>query len=71
MNYNEKLDTLFKEWESEALNKGFTKFCRDGLLYKGKIWNVEKNNKIYWGRNTDSASISFKNDGDGDTNDTI
>lgn len=23
-------------------------------------------NKIYWGRNTDSASISFKNDGDGD-----
>ena len=25
-------------------------------------------NKIYWGRNTDSASISFKNDGDGDAN---
>ena len=24
-------------------------------------------NKIYWGRNTDSASISFKNDGDGDS----
>lgn len=24
-------------------------------------------NKICWGRNTDSASISFKNDGDGDT----
>ena len=24
--------------------------------------------KIYWGRNTDSASISFKNDGDGDAN---
>ena len=23
-------------------------------------------NKIIWGRNTDSASISFKNDGDGD-----
>lgn len=24
-------------------------------------------NKIYWGRNTDSASISFKNDGDADS----
>lgn len=24
--------------------------------------------KIYWGHNTDSASISFKNDGDGDAN---
>lgn len=24
--------------------------------------------KIFWGRNTDSASISFKNDGDGDAN---
>ena len=24
--------------------------------------------KIHWGRNTDSASISFKNDGDGDAN---
>lgn len=24
--------------------------------------------KIYWGRNTDSASISFKNDGNGDAN---
>ena len=30
--------------------------------------NFGGNNKIYWGRNTDSASISFKNDGDEDTN---
>lgn len=30
--------------------------------------NFGGNNKIYWGRNTDSASISFKNDGDGDAN---
>lgn len=30
--------------------------------------NFEGDNKIYWGRNTDSASISFKNDGDGDAN---
>lgn len=29
--------------------------------------NFGDDNKIYWGRNTDSASISFKNDGDGDT----
>lgn len=30
--------------------------------------NFGGNNKIYWERNTDSASISFKNDGDGDAN---
>lgn len=30
--------------------------------------NFGGDNKIYWARNTDSASISFKNDGDGDTN---
>lgn len=30
--------------------------------------NFEGDNKIHWGRNTDSASISFKNDGDGDAN---
>ena len=29
--------------------------------------NFGGDNKICWGRNTDSASISFKNDGDGDT----
>lgn len=28
--------------------------------------NFGGDNKIYWGRNSDSASISFKNDGDGD-----
>lgn len=28
--------------------------------------NFGGDKKIYWGRNTDSASISFKNDGDGD-----
>lgn len=28
--------------------------------------NFGGDNKIYWGRNTNSASISFKNDGDGD-----
>lgn len=30
--------------------------------------NFGGDNKIYWGRNSDSASISFKNDGDKDTN---
>ena len=30
------------------------------------IFGVDK--RIHWGRNTDSASISFKNDGDGDAN---
>ena len=30
--------------------------------------NFGGDNRIYWGRNTDSASISFKNDGDGDAN---
>lgn len=30
--------------------------------------NFGSDNKIHWGRNTDSASISFKNDGDGDAN---
>lgn len=30
--------------------------------------NFGGDNKIYWGRNTDSASISFKDDGDGDAN---
>ena len=30
--------------------------------------NFGGDNKIRWGRNTDSASISFKNDGDGDAN---
>ena len=30
--------------------------------------NFGGDNKIYWGRNTDSASISFKNDEDGDAN---
>ena len=30
--------------------------------------NFGGNNKIHWGRNTDSASISFKNDGNGDAN---
>ena len=29
--------------------------------------NFGSDNRIYWGRNTDTASISFKNDGDGDT----
>ena len=30
--------------------------------------NFGGDNKIHWARNTDSASISFKNDGDGDAN---
>ena len=30
--------------------------------------NFGGDNRIFWGRNTDSASISFKNDGNGDTN---
>lgn len=30
--------------------------------------NFGGDNKIHWGRNTDFASISFKNDGDGDAN---
>lgn len=30
--------------------------------------NFGGDNKIHWGHNTDSASISFKNDGDGDAN---
>lgn len=30
--------------------------------------NFGGDNKIHWGRNTDSASISFKNDGEGDAN---
>ena len=30
--------------------------------------NFGGDNRIYWGRNTDSAFISFKNDGDGDAN---
>lgn len=30
--------------------------------------NFGGDNTIHWGRNTDSASISFKNDGDGDAN---
>ena len=30
--------------------------------------NFGDDKKIHWGRNTDSASISFKNDGDGDAN---
>lgn len=30
--------------------------------------NFGGDNRIHWGRNTDSASISFKNDGDGDAN---
>ena len=30
--------------------------------------NFGDDNKIHWGRNTDSASISFKNDGDEDAN---
>lgn len=30
--------------------------------------NFGGDNEIHWGRNTDSASISFKNDGDGDAN---
>lgn len=30
--------------------------------------NFGGDNKIHWKRNSDSASISFKNDGDGDTN---
>lgn len=30
--------------------------------------NFGGDKKIHWGRNTDSASISFKNDGDGDAN---
>ena len=30
--------------------------------------NFGGDNKIHWGRNTDSASISFKNDGDGNAN---
>lgn len=29
--------------------------------------NFGSDNRIYWGRNTDTASISFKNDGDDDT----
>ncbi len=33
--------------------------------------NFRGDNKIYWERNTNYASISFKNDGDEDANDTI
>ncbi len=36
-----------------------------GGLMSGDI-NFVGDNRIYWGRNTDSASISFKNDRDGD-----
>lgn len=40
---------------------------KSGDTMSGDI-NFGGDNKIYWGRNTDSASISFKNDGDGDAN---
>ena len=52
----------------------YTKAESDGRYLKltggwmsGDI-NFGGDNKIHWERNTDSASISFKNDGDGDAN---
>ncbi|RKE04170.1 hypothetical protein [Marinifilum flexuosum] len=51
MEYNKKLDNLFDRWEQEAKMKGFNGFCRDGLLYKGKIWNtIGSDGKTYFGR---------------------
>lgn len=51
MEYNEKLDELFDKWELEAVSNGFHGFCRDGLLYKGNIWNtIGSDGKTYWGR---------------------
>lgn len=51
MKYNEELDELFDKWELEAKKNGFNGFCRDGLLYKGEIWNTVGNDgKTYWGR---------------------
>lgn len=41
MNYNKQLDELFDKWESLSKQHGYTGFCRDGLMYKGDIWESE------------------------------
>jgi hypothetical protein len=51
-NYNQELDSLFEEWEKDSEKRGLSGFCRDGLLYKGKIYFQVNNEdgKTYWGR---------------------
>lgn len=52
MNYNKEIDKVLDEWEKASLSKGYKGFCRDGLMYKGGVWNVfsENEQKEFWGR---------------------
>ena len=45
-NYNERLNKLFKEWKKKSKENGYNRFCFDGLMYKGEIydekWNLRR-----------------------------
>ncbi len=58
INYNEELDKLFKDWENDSKLGGYTGFCRDGLMYKGKVWEKEEDGKIYWGRYSGNENVA-------------
>jgi len=38
-NYNKKLDVLFENWEKKSIENGYDRFCRDGLMCKGEIYD--------------------------------
>jgi len=63
MNYNKEIDKVLDEWEKESQLKGYKGFCRDGLMYKGDIWNIfsEKEQKEFWGRNRGNEDELWKN----------
>lgn len=46
INYNGKLDALFKKWKTESQRNGHEGFCADGLMYRGEKWEKE----IYVGK---------------------
>ena len=41
--YNKKIDVLFEKWEKKSIESGYNRFCFDGLMYKGEIYNEKWN----------------------------
>ena len=37
--YNKKLNELFEEWKNKSKENKHTQFCRDGLMYKGDVYD--------------------------------
>jgi hypothetical protein len=51
-NYNQELDELFKEWEEKSKENGHNKFCPDGLMCKGDVYEDNKRSRKEGDENT-------------------